>query len=59
VGSLGAGVRNSKYYADIAYSKTLDKYAYTPYVVLKPEDYASATISKNRGIFGITVGTYF
>lgn len=59
VGSLGAGVRNAKFFGDISYSRSASTSSYTPYTVANASDYASAAVSTNTGVLGISIGTYF
>ena len=57
--SAGAGVRNTRFFADIAGTLSTFKSAYTPYVLSSVQDYSSVEIS-NRGInVMLTIGTFF
>jgi hypothetical protein len=59
VGSVGLGVRNAKFYADVAFSKVLNKSSFTPYTVSNSQDYASAALNSSKNIVGISFGTFF
>lgn len=59
VGSLGAGVRNEKYFFDVAYSRGISKFAYTPYTTANALDYASVSNSISKGVASFSIGTYF
>jgi hypothetical protein len=59
LGSVGAGVRNNKFYADASYSRVISTSAFTPYTLTNASDYSSVAINSTRGIVGISVGTFF
>lgn len=57
--TLGAGYRNSRFFADVAGVFNQFTSAYTPYTLNNPEDFASARLNTNRNNFVISVGTFF
>ncbi|MCF2444194.1 hypothetical protein L0657_09515 [Dyadobacter sp. CY345] len=57
--SLGAGVRNSRFFADISGTYNTFKSVYTPYVLNNSEDYASARITNNTVNVVLSIGTFF
>jgi len=57
--SAGAGVRNSRFFADISGTYNTFKSVYTPYVLNNPQDYASAKITNNTVNVVVSVGTFF
>jgi hypothetical protein len=57
--SAGAGVRNDRFFADIAGTLTTFKSAYTPYFLSNPADYSSVNISNKTVNVVLTVGTFF
>lgn len=57
--TLGAGYRNSRFFADIAGVFNQFDSAYTPYTLNNPEDFASARVSTNRNNIVISVGAFF
>ena len=57
--SLGAGVRNSRFFADISGTYNAFKTIYTPYVLNNAADYASAKISNNTVNVVLSIGTFF
>lgn len=57
--SVGAGYRNSRFFADIAGVFNRFTAAYTPYTVNNPEDFASARLNSNRNNLVISVGAFF
>lgn len=59
VGSFGAGLRNNKYYVDVAYSRTMFDSAFTPYTLSAKEDYSSIANSGSKGILAFSIGTFF
>lgn len=59
IGSVGAGVRNSRFFADAAYTRTSNMGSFTPYTLNNVSDYSSAALDNKRGVFAISVGTFF
>ncbi|MCP9754505.1 hypothetical protein EGI26_04920 [Lacihabitans sp. CCS-44] len=59
IGTLGAGVRNNRFFADISYSRMSRDFAFTPYNLSIETDYESATLKQTKGTFGISFGTFF
>lgn len=59
IGTLGAGVRNNRFFADISYSRTSRDFAFTPYNLSTETDFESATLNQSKGIVGISFGTFF
>ncbi len=57
--SLGAGYRAQNFFADLGYSLQTSTFAFTPYAVSNPADYASAAIDRKQGLLAISVGTFF
>lgn len=58
VGSVGLGIRNSNFFADLSYSRYTSTGAYNPYV-LNDGSHNSVTFRQARGMVGITVGSFF
>lgn len=58
VGSLGAGIRNSNFFADLSVSVSKTTEAYNPYVLSTNEHY-SVGVTQNRTVVGLTVGSFF
>lgn len=58
IGSLGIGIRNSNYFADLSYSRQVVTSDYIPYWG-DSFDFYSATIRQTKGIVGITIGSFF
>jgi hypothetical protein len=59
IGTLGAGVRNNRFFADISYSRASRDFAFTPYNLSNETDYESATLKQTKGTVGISFGTFF
>lgn len=59
IGTLGAGIRNNRFFADISYSRTSSQFAFTPYNLANANDYESATLDQSKGVVGISFGTFF
>jgi hypothetical protein len=59
IGTLGAGFRSTKFFADLSYSRSVDNFAYTPYTVSNASDYASVSLARTKGVVGISFGTFF
>lgn len=59
MGSLGFGIRNSKFFVDIAYSRAKTLSAFTPYTLDSLENYSSVSLNQSKGIVGISFGTFF
>ncbi len=59
IGTLGGGIRNNRFFADISYSRMSRKFAFTPYSLTNANDFASATLEQSKGTVGISVGTFF
>jgi hypothetical protein len=57
--SVGAGYRNSRFFADVAGVFNQFTSSYTPYTVNNPEDFASARLNTNRNNLVISVGAFF
>ncbi|MCE7039528.1 hypothetical protein [Dyadobacter sp. CY312] len=57
--SAGVGVRNDRFFADVAGTLTTFKSAYTPYFLNNPADYSSVIISNRTVNVMLTVGTFF
>jgi len=57
--SVGAGVRTSRFFADVSGSYNAFKTVYTPYVLNNASDYASAKISNNTVNVVLSIGTFF
>lgn len=57
--TIGAGYRNSRFFADVAGVFNQFSSAYTPYTVNNPEDFASARLNTNRNNLVISVGAFF
>lgn len=57
--SAGAGIRGSRFFADVAGTLSSFKSAYTPYVLSNPADYSSVNISNRSVNVMLTVGTFF
>jgi hypothetical protein len=58
VGSLGAGIRNAKFFADLSISMSKTTEAYNPYALNTNEHY-SVGVSQNRTFVGLTIGSFF
>lgn len=58
VGSLGAGIRNSNFFADLSVSVSKTTEAYNPYVLSTKEHY-SVGVTQNRTVVGLTIGSFF
>ncbi len=60
IGSFGIGIRNSNFFADLSYSRSVITSAYTPYWIENTNfEYHSVGIKQTRGVVGITVGSFF
>lgn len=59
IGTVGLGVRNSRLFADVAYSRAKTMSAFTPYTLENPENYSSVAIDQNKGMLAISIGTFF
>ncbi|MCA0363814.1 MAG: hypothetical protein LCH67_07200 [Bacteroidetes bacterium] len=59
IGTFGVGVRNSKLFADLAYSQIKTLSAFTPYTLENPENYSSVGLDQKKGILAISIGTFF
>lgn len=57
--SAGLGIRNNKYFADVAGTYTTFKSAYTPYYLNNPQNYSSVAITNNTINVMLTVGVFF
>jgi long-subunit fatty acid transport protein len=57
--SVGAGYRNSRFFADVAGVFNQFTSSYTPYTVNSPEDFTSARLNTNRNNLVISVGAFF
>jgi len=57
--SAGLGIRNDRFFADIAGTLSTFKSAYTPYVLSIPQDYSSVNISNRSVNVMLTIGTFF
>lgn len=57
--TVGAGYRNSRFFADVAGVFNQFTSSYTPYTVNNPEDFASARLNTNRNRLVISVGAFF
>lgn len=57
--TVGAGYRNSKFFADVAGVFNQFTTSYTPYTVSNPEDFASARLASSRNSLVISVGAFF
>jgi hypothetical protein len=57
ISSIGVGIRNSTFFADLTYSRTVNTGAYNPYV-LDAGDHYSVTYKQTRGWVGISIGTF-
>lgn len=55
----GFGVRNDRFFADIAGSYLTFKSAYTPYTLSSPQDYASAQLTNRNTNVVLSVGVFF
>ncbi len=58
IGSVGLGVRNARFFADLTYSRFVNTGVYNPYV-LDAGDHNSVAFKQARGTVGITVGSFF
>ncbi len=59
VGSAGLGIRNTKFFGDVSYSRSMRKSSFTPYTLPIASDYSSASVNTSTGMLVISVGTYF
>jgi hypothetical protein len=59
IGTLGAGIRNNRFFADVSYSRTSRDFSFTPYNLSTATDFESATLKQSKGIIGISFGTFF
>ncbi len=59
IGTLGAGIRNNRFFADISYSRISRGFAFTPYNLSTETDYESATLNQTKGTLGVSIGTFF
>lgn len=59
IGTLGAGIRNNRFFADVSYSRISRDFAFTPYNLSTETDFESATLNQSKGIVGISFGTFF
>jgi hypothetical protein len=59
IGTLGAGVRNNKFFADVSYSRLSKQFAFTPYTVSNVSDFESASIKQRTGTVSFSFGTFF
>lgn len=57
--TVGAGYRNSRFFADVAGVFNQFTSSYTPYTVNNPADFDSARLNVNRNSLVISVGTFF
>jgi hypothetical protein len=57
--SIGAGVRNDRFFADISGTYNAFKSVYTPYFLNNPADYASAKINNHTVNVVLSIGTFF
>ena len=57
--SIGAGVRNSRFFADVSGTYNAFKSVYTPYVLNNAADYASAKINNHTVNVVLSIGTFF
>jgi hypothetical protein len=57
--SVGAGVRNDRFFADISGTYNTFKSVYTPYFLNNSADYASAKITNNAVNVVLSIGTFF
>lgn len=57
--SAGVGVRNDRFFADVAGTLTTFKSGYTPYFLNNPADYSSVQVSSKVVNVVLTVGTFF
>ncbi|GAA4465296.1 outer membrane protein transport protein [Nibrella saemangeumensis] len=57
--SGGFGVRNDRFFADVAGSYLMFKSAYTPYTLSSPQDFASAQLTNRNTNLMLTVGVFF
>ncbi|GAA4414164.1 outer membrane protein transport protein [Nibrella viscosa] len=57
--SGGFGVRNDRFFADVAGSFLTFKSAYTPYTLNSPQDYASAQLTNRNTNLMLSVGVFF
>ena len=57
--SIGAGVRNSRFFADVSGTYNAFKSVYTPYVLNNTADYASAKINNHTVNVVLSIGTFF
>lgn len=58
IGSVGVGIRNSNFFADLSYSRYINTGAYNPYV-LDDGSHNSVMFKQVRSTVGITVGSFF
>jgi len=59
IGTVGGGIRNNRFFADLSYSTTSRNFAFTPYTLVNENDYESATLKQSRGTLGLSFGTFF
>lgn len=57
ISSIGLGIRNNTFFADLTYSRSVNTGAYNPYV-LDAGDHYSVTYKQTRGWVGISIGTF-
>lgn len=57
--SAGLGVRNTKFFADLAGVYYTTKTSYTPYYLNNASDYASALVTNNNTNLTLSVGAFF
>ncbi|MDQ6479952.1 hypothetical protein [Dyadobacter sp. LHD-138] len=57
--SIGAGVRNDRFFADVSGTYNAFKSVYTPYFLNNSADYASAKINNHMVNIVLSVGTFF
>jgi hypothetical protein len=57
--SVGAGYRNAKIYVDLGFVMTKNTFAFTPYVLDKPELYSSALLNAKQNTLSISIGSFF
>ncbi|MBO0935674.1 hypothetical protein J2I47_03850 [Fibrella sp. HMF5335] len=57
--SGGVGVRNERFFADVAYSAYAFKTAYAPYTLNNSQNYAAAVLNNKVGSALLSVGVFF
>lgn len=57
--SGGLGFRNSKFFADVAYSANKFMTTFSPYTLSNPENFDSSLISNKNGSLSFTLGMFF